>query len=109
MFLNGNGISFNLFKVLKEEHDRLWCNLDIHLPDTIIFVKKKPARWFFVNKAGKLKSKVIASITADNIVRQFTKKPKRKNKKFRVKSSGIVAYFLSDKKSRKDGSITTKC
>jgi hypothetical protein len=43
MFLNSDGMNYNLFKILHEEHNKLWCSLDLHMPDTIIYFKKKPA------------------------------------------------------------------
>ena len=45
MFLNGDGINYDLFKVLHEEHNKMWCELELNLPDTIIYIKKKPAAW----------------------------------------------------------------
>ena len=119
--LNSDGINYNLFKVFHEEHDRLWCHLDVILPDTIIYFKKKPSSWFLTLK-GKVKKKMQHNINHAKIMEVMCRKPlavRKREKRLRKKGveipvtladkQRIVATYISDKKDRKTGHITTTC
>ena len=106
MFLNHDGISYNLYKILWKEHNKMWTNLDVLIPDTIIFFKHKPAIWFFSNKHGKIKKKSHHNtMNLDYIYKNFTKKKKLKRSVKQsygvVQKSDIVAYFVQDQKTAK--------
>jgi hypothetical protein len=108
MFLNSDGLNYNLLKTLHEEHNKLWCSLDLNLPDTIIFFKSKPSAWFFTNKKGKLKRKMQHNVNEEKIFKLMCRRDKIERKCRRFKNSGIVAYYLSDIKLP-NGQEKTQC
>jgi len=95
MFLNSDGINYNLIKTLWEEHNKMWCNLNLNLPHSVIFCKSKPAAWFFTNKRGKIRKKRSIHVNEENVLKIFTNRPK--NDRY---LSDIVGYYIYDTKGK---------
>lgn len=60
-------------------------HLNISIPDTIIFKKGKPVRWYFTNSEGTVLQKKIENINFENIISKFLKG---------AKPNEIVGYFI---------------
>ena len=83
----------NIFHLLWIK-DVMYKNLaQINIPDTVIFKNEQPSFWYFTSKNGEILRKSKKNMTNEAIQKHFLKG---------VKESGIVAYYMYQKKRDAD-------
>lgn len=80
-----DGISFIFLHLLWMKYDVNDINLQINIPDTIIYDEKEPIFWYYTSKVG-IKKKKQENITNEKILSFFTKK--------KYDKCNVVATFL---------------
>jgi hypothetical protein len=83
--IEGDGIMELMYYLLWRKDSPYKSHLNISIPDTIIFKKGKPVRWYFTNSEGAVLQKKIENINFENILAKFLKG---------AKSNEIVGYFI---------------
>jgi hypothetical protein len=84
--LEGDGIMELIYYLLWRKDSPYNEQMNICIPDTIIFRKGRPVSWYFTNHDGTVLKKKLANVTFDNIVKAFTKN---------AKNGDIVGYFIN--------------
>jgi uncharacterized protein YcnI len=73
-------------RLVSECEGRRFTQVNIHIPDTVIFKSHRPAHWYFTSKkTGEIMKKKDESLNYKEIIKEFLKD---------VGKSGIVAYFF---------------
>jgi hypothetical protein len=83
--IEGDGIMELMYYLLWRKDSPYKSHLNISIPDTIIFKKGKPVRWYFTNSEGTVLQKKIENINFENIIAKFLKGSK---------PNEIVGYFI---------------
>ena len=97
--LSGDGLVDNLYHLLWTKDSMFHKKAKIPIPHTVIYKFEQPAHWYFTNKQGELMKKSGLSMGAAEIEREFLKK---------VSRSGIVAYYIYNKREKNIISILNK-
>ena len=97
--LSGDGILENLYHLLWMKDTMFHKKAKIPLPHTVIYKFEQPAHWYFTSKQGELMKRHGDNLGVKDIERAFLKK---------VSKSGIVAYYMYNKREKNIISILNK-
>ncbi|CDW89275.1 UNKNOWN [Stylonychia lemnae] len=97
--LTGDGIVDNLYHLLWTKDTMFHKKAKIPIPHTIIYKFEQPAHWYFTSKQGELMKRRGQNLGAKEIEQVFLKK---------ISKSGIVAYYIYNKKEKNIISILNK-
>jgi hypothetical protein len=84
--LEGDGIMEMVYYLLWRKDSPYNEQMNISIPDTIIFKKGRPVSWYFTNSEGKVLKKKGPNVTFENIVKVFSKG---------MKPGDITGYFIN--------------
>lgn len=71
----------------------------VNVPHTILYKFEQPAHWYFTSKQGELMKRRGENMSTSEIEKVFLKK---------VSKSGIVAYYIHNKKEKNIISVLNK-
>eukprot|EP00347_Sterkiella_histriomuscorum_P005026 403358185 len=97
--LSGDGIVENLYHLLWTKDSMFHKKAKIPIPHTIIYKFEQPAHWYFTSKQGELMKRRGQNLSVKEIENEFLKK---------MSKSGIVAYYIYNKKEKNIISVLNK-